>query len=136
MISEKTLFILGAGASNPYGYPVGAGLRRFIIKDFPSLIEKYIHSETETMTQHHRRVHREEANRFSETFSKSSLPSVDLFIALNPEFADIGRKAIAIFISRHEVDSVFREDVAEEDGDWYLYLYQKNGRNVYNTRKL
>ena len=30
MITEETLFILGAGASNPYGFPTGKELRSYI----------------------------------------------------------------------------------------------------------
>ena len=33
MIDTPTLFILGAGASVPYGFPVGAQLKRHIIKN-------------------------------------------------------------------------------------------------------
>jgi len=34
MIDTPTLFILGAGASKPYGYPTGAELRTDIVKQF------------------------------------------------------------------------------------------------------
>ena len=34
MIMEKTVFILGAGASCPYGYPDGKKLRTEIIQNF------------------------------------------------------------------------------------------------------
>ena len=32
MIETKTVFVLGAGANAPYGYPTGAGLRKEICK--------------------------------------------------------------------------------------------------------
>lgn len=32
MITENTIFILGAGASKPYGFPTGAELREQICK--------------------------------------------------------------------------------------------------------
>ena len=34
MIERSTLFILGAGSSNPYGYPTAKQLRTFIVNDF------------------------------------------------------------------------------------------------------
>lgn len=34
MINTPTVFILGAGASVPYGYPTGASLRASIIRNF------------------------------------------------------------------------------------------------------
>ena len=45
MIGDETVFILGAGASAPYGYPIGGGLRDDICLNFKSdmsaLLEKY-----------------------------------------------------------------------------------------------
>ena len=37
MITEKTVFILGAGASKPYGFPTALELRKDIIYKFPNL---------------------------------------------------------------------------------------------------
>ena len=34
MITTKTVFVLGAGASKPYGLPVGSELCQSVIKEF------------------------------------------------------------------------------------------------------
>lgn len=43
MISEDTVFVLGAGASAPYGYPIGSELRDDVclnfMKDMKSLLQ-------------------------------------------------------------------------------------------------
>jgi hypothetical protein len=42
MITEETVFILGAGASMPYEYPTGAGLKKMICDRFNELFELLI----------------------------------------------------------------------------------------------
>jgi len=39
MINDETVFVLSAGASVPYGYPTGIGLREDII----SLLREYLY---------------------------------------------------------------------------------------------
>ena len=34
VIDSRTVFVLGAGASNPFGLPLGTGLRRFVLENF------------------------------------------------------------------------------------------------------
>jgi len=42
MIKEKTVLILGAGASKPYGFPTGEELRREIIDNYVNDVITYI----------------------------------------------------------------------------------------------
>lgn len=43
MISKKTVLILGAGASKPYGLPLGMELRDIVIKNgYAYSVSKYI----------------------------------------------------------------------------------------------
>ena len=46
MITKPTVFILGAGASKPYGYPTGDGLKDFIVDQFPSMFASNLASHS------------------------------------------------------------------------------------------
>jgi len=39
---QNTVFILGAGASKPYGYPTGQELREYICKEFQTDLQTLI----------------------------------------------------------------------------------------------
>jgi DNA segregation ATPase FtsK/SpoIIIE-like protein len=122
MISEETVFILGAGASNPYGYPTGKELRSLICKDFPRRYERFIKGDSENSTTWD--FLSPEASDFAQRFSKSTTPSIDLFLARNTHFSDIGKIAIALCIWDAEHKSIFREKV-NSDLDWYTLLFER-----------
>ena len=124
MITEDTLFILGAGASYPYGYPTGKELRNLICKEFPNDYGRLLGG--------HKTPHSDDiddgiqiAKDFADTFFKSTTPSIDLFLARNHNFSELGRKAIALSIWKAEINSVFREDVVDQNQDWHSYLYHR-----------
>lgn len=100
MLEKRTVFILGAGASCPYGYPSGANLRERIclfedqIK--PKGLGEAVNSDTDL-------------NGFIKQFEKSSTKSIDLFMARNPKLAPIGKILIAFEIFEAEFSSLFRE---------------------------
>ena len=122
MIEEETVFILGAGASKPYGYPTGAELREKIITEFRNQyhFNTVVHQQVETL--------REDLINYSESFIKrfdlSSTKSIDLFLSRNPKFIDIGKLAIKLSIYNSELESKFREDV-DRNEDWYSYLFDR-----------
>ena len=127
MINEKTLFILGAGASCPYKYPTGKELRRLIYEEFPSRYKKLSNQINSSELGISRSVIHDDiqlAPRFADNFFKSSTPSIDLFLARNPNFSKIGKKAIALSLWIAEQKSCFREKV-DQNQDWYSYLYQR-----------
>lgn len=122
MIGEETVFILGAGASKPYGYPTGVGLRQKIITEFRNHyhFNTVVHQQVETL--------KEDLINYSESFIKrfnlSSTKSIDLFLSRNPKFIDIGKLAIKLSIYNSELESKFREDV-DRNEDWYSYLFDR-----------
>ena len=127
MINEKTLFILGAGASCPYKYPTGKELRRLIYEEFPYRYGKLSEKINSSEVGISRSVIQDDiqlAPKFADNFFKSSTPSIDLFLARNPNFSNIGKKAIALSIWLAESKSCFRENV-DQNQDWYSYLYQR-----------
>lgn len=103
--SPPTVLVLGAGASQPYGYPLGSGLRTTLSSedsDFIALVEKAGHSRGEII-------------HFMTEFGNSNLASVDVFLERRPALATLGRAMIAAAILRCEP--------AHLQGDWYMYLW-------------
>ena len=110
MITTPTLFILGAGASKPYGYPTGRELRTNIVKDcikdfdeLKGLDPQYAPLEASTI--------RDGLMRLANNFKNSSLKSVDKYLALNTLDGYVGKFAITQSIFNSERASCFREDV-------------------------
>jgi len=122
MIKENTVFILGAGASKPYGFPTGANLRNYICKEFPEKYSKLFEGSGHAKFA--------SAENFSDAFFKSSTPSIDLFLSRNPNYSDIGKIAIVMGILEAEEQSVFREDVEEPIFDWYSYLFHRMTKDL------
>jgi len=122
MISQPTVLILGAGASQPYGYPTGEELREYIIDHFIHDIEEYFGDQMTKGVLEVKWI--KPAGNFVETFSKSTTQSIDLFLGRNPEYAPIGKKAIILSIHKAECNSQFREQVNNRNHDWYSYFYR------------
>jgi len=123
MISEKTVFVLGAGASWPYGYPTGKELRREIISNYARDCQHYLERNVRNKALVPQEVAK--AKRFAETFDKSGTKSIDLFLATNPEFMRDGKRAIIFRIFIAEGRSRFREAMKDANQDWYSYLLEK-----------
>ena len=122
MITTKTVFILGAGASKPYGYPTAHDLRT-------KIIDKY----NDTFTQYLKQYYGEEAvynnwlskyQTYKEAFEKSSTQSIDLHISRNPKFRFIGKMIIIHQIFFAEKFSILREEMDYND-DWYSYIFTR-----------
>jgi len=127
MITEETLFILGAGDSKPYGYPTGKELRFFICRDFYSLFTEYIYFSQNKY--HFPEVtinsYRDKIKDLADTFFYSSTDSIDFFLARNPDFEEIGKLGIICCILNAEKNSKFREHIEKENCDWYTYLFKR-----------
>lgn len=145
MIDKKTVFVLGAGASCPYGYPSSARLREWICH--PEEFLNHQHLWRDRSAQH---ISVEQIKQFKDTFAKSSIKSIDTFMANNPKLAPAGKYLIAFEILRVEQNSLFGEEVKFQQekldyalnhgdikpyqlrlkplfqgGDWYFYLYNR-----------
>ncbi len=123
MIQESTLFILGAGASRPYGYPTGSELRQEICSCFVKDSSAYFEKQGATGARLRNALDR--AEEFTNRFYNSSTKSIDLFLARNPEFMVVGKWAIIFRILAAERNSTFREQMANRNHDWYSYLFEK-----------
>jgi hypothetical protein len=147
MIDKKTVFILGAGASCPYGYPSGARLRERIClpQGFWQSYLPYLQKNESVLN-----ISEKDIRQFIDAFAKSSIRSIDMFMANNPKLAPIGKYIIAFEIFKAEQLSHFGEEakltqeVVEDKhkgrvydprkflslpffqgDDWYSYLYSR-----------
>lgn len=127
MITIPTVFVLGAGASVPYGFPTGKRLRDDICKHFKHELETLIE---EVGSPTGVEVMGKEAGSFARIFYESSTTSIDLFLARNQEFSEIGKKAIVLNILKAEKNSRFREDAEGENQDWYSHLFENMTREL------
>jgi len=118
MIETRTVFILGAGASHPYGYPTSNELIDWIRISFIDSSEQQLLS-TPMMIDHW-----PEAHQFIDVLTRSRTPSIDLFLSRNPEFATMGKIAVACAILTAEMGSTFREAMSRDKAkfDWYTVL--------------
>ncbi len=120
MIETNTVFILGAGANIPYGYPSGAALRNAIIVNnidhYRTIVKDLPHAFT-TLFQNF--------EDFRRTFKNSSTPSIDLFLARNHHYRDIGKFVILANLLTSEGISKFREESHIPEQDWYSFLFNQ-----------
>lgn len=120
MIKTQTLFILGAGASVPFGYPTGGKLRDDICS------HENVHQLTELLRQdpHGRFVHYDlngTVGRFTDEFKESKSYSIDAFLESRQEYMKIGKMAIALILKNYEIKS----ELSKQEGNWYMYLFNR-----------
>ena len=115
MIDKNTLFILGAGASQPYGYPLGSELRKLICDlngEHNSLVHHIASEGTFT---------KQEIINFAEQFRRSGTPSIDKFLSGRSDLVSIGKLIIGAVLSvREDPDKIFSVD---NEDHWYSYLW-------------
>jgi len=124
MIDKRTVFVLGAGASCPYGYPSGAQLRKRICLDFNGKYLIYLQRNKAGVGGVWDLYEQHQVNEFTSKFFKSSKKSIDVYLATNPQSAGIGKYIIAFEIFDAEKSSNFREH-AVEGQDWLSYLFNR-----------
>lgn len=132
MIDKKTVFILGAGASCPYGYPSGAKLREEIIDNFVAdykecfQTQKGLSQKKEENDELFSKAYeyRPRAEEFVEALRKANTKSIDSFLAPNSGFELLGKRAIIFRILFAEKKSQDRKNQSEEQ-DWYCHILHK-----------
>jgi len=119
LIERPTVFILGAGASCPYGFPSG---RKLIFKIVEGVRHRLVGQRTrgETMWMG---FDIDDVSRCAEELLASAMPSVDLFLENRPEFEAIGKALIAAELIPCENPSRLRRNW--ERTEWLEYLYGK-----------
>lgn len=112
MITEKTVLILGAGASVDYGYPLG---RALIISIYENLAEgRALYKQLLQCNFQPQLI-----KQFGTDLKECNLPSIDAFLENRNEFEKIGKAAIAATLIRHEgLEYLSRQG-------WYEYLHSR-----------
>ena len=125
MINKNTLFILGAGASKPYGYPSGADLRRMIVQQYEGLLLNLVQIKG-SFDEEDLQIILENLKFFLPEFDRADA-FIDLFLSRRPEFERLGKIGIILSILAAEMDSKFREDMHGKNYqlNWYSYLFAK-----------
>ncbi len=123
MLAVDTVFVLGAGASKPFGFPTGAELRARLCNELVLGNTMYLnllecgHSEQEV-----------ESFRFA--FERSAINSIDAFIALRPTFQTIGARAIAAALVPLENENTLTK------GNWYQFVWNEMLEGVSTSDEL
>lgn len=141
MIKDKTVLILGAGASRPYGYPLMDDLRDDIIDNFEEHYVQYIRKHEEesvgrpadsSTTNDITNIAGDRARAFIKKFDGSKL-MIDEFLAEddNKDFRRIGKFAIVCSIVAFENESFNDRKKLKQEGDWYRSFY----RQLFNALK-
>jgi hypothetical protein len=110
-----TVFVLGAGASMPYGFPSGNDLRHEMCT-----------ATLQPGDPRHRILiqmgyNYEEIEKCRISLARSWASSIDMFLATRTELAPIGKAAIALTIGKYEIDN---ELFFAEEGDWFRYFWR------------
>lgn len=123
MINQNTVFILGAGSSYPYGFPLGITLRELAYQKAAPMFQNFLNrmggdflSEINDLAQ-----------KFSRHFKASGDQSIDWFLKKFPEYSIVGKFLILDIILQAENNSKFLEemDTEKKAQDWYWYLYNE-----------
>lgn len=79
MFKSNTVFILGAGASKPYGYPTGYELRQWICNDFNNDYRTLLADNDWRSIDID--IQLKSRQKFVNDFEKSDVQSIDLFFS-------------------------------------------------------
>jgi hypothetical protein len=136
MITRKTVFVLGSGASKPYGYPTGEELIREIINLSENV--KFMDFLSRAFVDHQGLRIEEVFNDLIQRLAQSGLTSIDSFlstvdtdaIASKKTRLEVGRFAVAYIIFTAQTKNwnnlaVVKTDSGASSGDWYRYLYNQ-----------
>jgi len=117
MIKKRVVLVLGAGASAPFKFPLGQGLKDEIV--FKLNDKKNPYFKALNAIGFDRYI----VEEFVNNLSFSGRNSVDEFLEFRNKFIDVGKAAIDLVLSKHEN----RQELFSK-GDWYQYIY-----NMMNT---
>ncbi|MBI3986762.1 MAG: hypothetical protein HY343_07575 [Lentisphaerae bacterium] len=123
MITKQTVFILGAGASAPYGFPLGKELVDRIIHELnpePTDNRKAIECICKAADNYWSSVDLED---FRKSLVTSREQSIDAFLQHHPNFMRQGKAAIAwMLLNAESSNAQLRPSKEHKDKDWYPQL--------------
>jgi hypothetical protein len=136
LLNRSYVFIIGAGGSEPYGFPLGDELYNNIRDNYAAKISHYT-QEYEIRFSHAGAVLRE-AEIFTDELKRTSGISIDKYLNINSKFKRTGIHAIFTEILTSEVESKnhMPNYGSNPVGDWYTYLYKKLTEGLNSAKDL
>jgi hypothetical protein len=125
IFKEGTVLILGAGASAPYGFPTGKGLREKILKLTEySLISNLNTNEVGLQSNHTAKFKdafgENKISDFRKILTQSVKETIDAFLEARKSYRDIGSYAIAhVLLHTEDESNLFPHK------DWYKTLFEE-----------
>jgi hypothetical protein len=121
MIQTPTVLILGAGASYPYGYPLGGGLIKEICNNIGNAnLTPFVRNLNYLGSS------QKEIIKFKTSLELSGKNSVDAFLEHRQEFIKVGKEAIAsVLIGKESESKLF-----QAEDSWYKYFYNKLNTSI------
>src|SRR5208283_149565 len=118
MIKNSTTIILGAGASKPYGFPLGFELRDQVLR----IPERSLSAFTLSKFG----VSEGQLKEFCYELSTSGYSSVDAFLEDRPKWTEVGKRAMALRLVAFEMDCRARIFPPRQPKDhWYQALWSR-----------
>ena len=111
MISQPTVFVVGAGASQPYGFPLGIDLLFEVVGMMNDDL-----AQLTAMTG----IPQEKFRAFGAALFNSGKNSVDAFLEHRPDFIDVGKIATAHRLIWCENTNAL---LGRLNGHWLRYVY-------------
>jgi len=118
VIKKNTVFVLGAGASCPFGFPIGKELVRIIIQNLTSrnLLRQILSNHG---------FDEDKINDFGKALLGAQPASIDTFLEHRLDFEKIGKEAIAGSLLPFECWSGFDKMLLNNHKNWYRYLFNR-----------
>lgn len=124
MINSNTVLVLGAGASAPFGFPLGQGLKDLVCRKIlqqPGSVQLLATLGFKT----------DIISRFRTALENSGRSTVDAFLEYREDFLEIGKTAIAATLLPYETTArLFRDWIVRRanpeitrEGNWYDLLF-------------
>src|SRR5437868_420474 len=112
--SKRTAFVLGAGASEPFNFPIGIGL-------VTEVIDLLFSPERDRLGAF-MKIEEREFDVFRNALQFSGKNSVDAFLEHRTDFMGVGKAAMAyVLIKRENPAALF----ATKSTNWLRYIYDK-----------
>ncbi|MDP8212247.1 MAG: hypothetical protein P9X22_03015 [Candidatus Zapsychrus exili] len=137
MFLEKTVFILGAGASVPYSYPTGFRLNEEIKSLLANFPESPQHCSKE-MLEHFIFFNKlgykpNDLKNFDEALRDSARYSIDKFLEKRKDCLELGKILIAYVLKKKEFKHLLSIDL--DSKNWYAKLFDMLDTSVDNIDK-
>ena len=133
---DKTVFILGAGASLPYHYPTAIQLRNDIINKYEEVITDSFRAFGNN--GEHMEDFKEAIIPLIRKFDESNTRSIDLFLTRTEDksFVSMGTKLIWLYINWYERHSPQNLRAENQDEDWYFDFFNELTENFISKTSL